>query len=144
MIKRTGSREEAGPCSDPLWLHVGRRLQLRRTQLGIKAHAAALHVGVPLQTYEAYEAGEILTPAALLAQLGELLRVPIFYFFHDAPFGNDKAVVVELNPPADYAVATEADRVLGLVTDFHKLDFERQQHLLLFARELVKDASRLR
>jgi transcriptional regulator with XRE-family HTH domain len=123
---------------------VGRRLQLRRTQLGIKAYAAASHVGVPLQTYEAYEAGEILTPAALLAQLGELLRVPIFYFFQDAPIDNDNVVVVELKAPADYAVATEVDRVLGLVTDFHKLDFERQQHLLLFARELVKDASRLR
>jgi transcriptional regulator with XRE-family HTH domain len=144
MVKRPGSREEAAPHPDPLWVHVGRRLQLRRTQLGIKAYAAASHVEVPLQTYEAYEAGEILTPAALLAQLGELLRVPIFYFFQDAPFGNDKAVVVELKPPADYAVATEADRVLGLITDFHQLDFERQQHLLLLARELVKDASRSR
>ena len=56
MVKRPGSREEAAPHPDPLWVHVGRRLQLRRTQLGIKAYAAEDGETVAMAQFESREA----------------------------------------------------------------------------------------
>src|SRR5882724_5703103 len=79
------SRQEsaASPTPDRLWVHLGRRIRLRREQIGMTGWTAANGLGVELQTYEAYEQGERLIPADQLAALAQLLNVPVFYFFED-------------------------------------------------------------
>ena len=65
----------------------------------------------------------------------------MFYFFRDVPIADDKTVAPESNPTPAFSITTEADRIVALVGDFQKLDFERQQHLLLLAGALVRDAA---
>jgi transcriptional regulator with XRE-family HTH domain len=125
---------------DQLWLHLGNRLRFRREELGIGLSNAAAHVGVTLQTFEEYETGEHLIPAKQLAELAELLAVPVFYFFEDLQIGEEKPGSQQLKPDDVYVVATEIDRIAALIGDFQKLDFERQQHLLLVARALADDS----
>lgn len=117
---------------------MGSRIRFRRQQLDIAIAKAATHVGVAPQTYEEYETGARLIPADQLADVAELFRVPVFYFFEDLQVGDDNSTVPTLN--SAFAVATETDRIATLIEDFQNLDFEHQQHLLLVARTLANDA----
>ena len=96
-------------------------------------------MGVALETYEEYETGEHLIPTKQLADLAELLAVPVFYFFEELHIGEEEPDVQQLKSDAIYTVATETDRIAALISDFQNLDFERQQHLLLVARALAND-----
>src|SRR4026209_488373 len=139
MVKNSPFEQATCASRDGLWLHLGNRLRFRREQLGIGSPTAAAHVGVALKTYEEYETGERLIPANQLANLAELLAVPVFYFFEDLPIGEETSDVQQLTPDVVYSVATETDRIAALIDDFLKLDFDRQQHLLVVARALAND-----
>jgi transcriptional regulator with XRE-family HTH domain len=138
IAEKTRIKQTAGACHDRIWLHVGSRIRFRRQQLDIAIAKAATHVGVAPQTYEEYETGARLIPADQLADVAELFRVPVFYFFEDLQVGDDNSTVPTLN--SAFAVATETDRIATLIEDFQNLDFEHQQHLLLVARTLANDA----
>jgi transcriptional regulator with XRE-family HTH domain len=139
MAKSPRFEQATGASRDRLWLHLANRLRFRREQLRIGSPKAAAHVGVALETYEKYETGEHLIPAKQLADLAELLAVPVFYFFEELHIGEEKPDVQQLKCGAIYTVATEIDRIAALIDDFQNLDFERQQHLLLVARALAND-----
>jgi transcriptional regulator with XRE-family HTH domain len=139
MAKSSRFEQASGASRDRLWLHLGNRLRFRREQLRIGSPKAAAHVGVALETYEEYENGEHLIPTKQLADLAELLAVPVFYFFEELHIGEEKPDVQQLKSDAIYTVATETDRIAALIGDFQNLDFERQQHLLLVARALAND-----
>ena len=126
--------------SEGLWQQLGSRIRFRREQLRLDARAAAAHIGVTLESYEKYEAGERLVPANQLADLAELMVVPVFYFFDDLQIGETNAPANEINLHAGYAIATESERIAALIEDFQKLDFDRQQHVLLVARVLANEA----
>lgn len=134
------SREEPAVSDTPdrLWSHLGTRIRLRREQLGLNAWTAANCAGVELQTYLHYERGERLIPADQLAALAQLLNVPLFFFFEDLQ-KTDYAVEAAKEGEISYAVATETERIAILVEDFQKLDFVRQQCLLVVARALSDD-----
>jgi len=137
MAKNSRFEQAVDACRDRMWLHLGSRIRFRREQLGLAVTKAATHVGVALQTFEEYEAGERLIPANQLAEIAELFGVPVFYFFEDLQVGDDKSMAPK--PNSAFAVATETDRIAALIEDFQNLDFEHQQHLLLVARALAND-----
>jgi transcriptional regulator with XRE-family HTH domain len=122
-----------------LWQQLGNRIRFRREQLRLEARAAAAHIGVTLESYEKYEAGERLVPANQLAELAELLAVPVFYFFDDLQIG-ETVQANEVSSHPGYAIATQSERIAALIEDFQKLDFDRQQHVLLVARVLANEA----
>ena len=119
------------------WQHLGERVRFRREQVAISSARAAAHLGVPLQLYTEYEAGELLIPAKQLAEIAALFAVPVFYFFEDLRVSNDRSDASELAPAPAYTVATDIERVASLVDDFRKLDFEGQQHALMVVRALA-------
>jgi len=125
---------------DDLWQQLGNRVRFRREQLKLDARNAAAHIRVALQTYAKYEAGERLVPANQLAELAELFTVPMFYFFEDLQIGEAKANAQRFDLAAGYVIATGSQRIAALIHDFQKLDFERQQHVLLVARLLAEGA----
>jgi len=131
---------ESSARTQGLWIHIGLRLRNQRIQMGFSEASVAAHVGIPIASYQAFEAGRAEVPAALLAQLADLFKVSIFYFFRDAPFGEIEPDLRSApEPPAIFTVATDEDRVACLVRDFRKLNRDRQQYLLLLARVLVED-----
>ncbi len=137
MAKNSRFKQAANVRRERIWLHLGSRIRFRREQLGIAVTKAVAHVGVALQTYQEYEAGERLIPANQLADLAEFFGVPVFYFFEDLQVRDDKSTAFK--PNSAFAVATETDRIATLIEDFQHLDFEHQQHLLLVARALAND-----
>jgi transcriptional regulator with XRE-family HTH domain len=140
MAKSSRIEQATKVDGEGLWQQLGSRIRFRREQLRLDARAAAAHIGVTLESYEQFEAGERLVPANQLADLAELLVVPVFYFFDDLQIGETNAPGNEVNLHAGYAIATESERIAALIEDFQKLDFDRQQHVLLVARVLANDA----
>jgi transcriptional regulator with XRE-family HTH domain len=136
--KPDASRE--GLRADGLSLHMGVRLQSRRLQLGLQKSAVAAHVGVPLTSYEEFELGQAQIPATMLAELADLFRVPLFYFFQDLPLDSPEAAPEQPEGATVLTVATHADRVAALVADFQKLGWQEQQYVLMLAQALARDS----
>ena len=73
--------KENGP--DPVDVHVGRRLRLRRTLLNISQEQLAVSVGVTFQQIQKYERGTNRVSASRIYDLARVLGVEISFFFED-------------------------------------------------------------
>lgn len=62
-------------------MHVGARIRLRRTLLGLSQMALGELVGVSFQQIQKYERGANRISAGTLHRLAEVLDTPISYFF---------------------------------------------------------------
>jgi len=80
----------AGARANPIDLHVGRRIRLRRNVLGWSQEQLASVLGVSFQQVQKYERGLNRVGASRLHDLMRALDVPIGYFFEDAPDGRGR------------------------------------------------------
>lgn len=67
--------------------HVGDRLRQRRRLLGLSQEELAARLGLALQQVQKYENGANRISASRLYQLGQLLEVPVAWFFEEMPPG---------------------------------------------------------
>lgn len=70
---------------DPIDVHVGGRLRLRRTLLGLSQTELARAVGLTFQQVQKYESGSNRVSASRLYHIAEALDVPVGFFFDDVP-----------------------------------------------------------
>jgi len=61
--------------------NIGKRLELRRLQLGLSQESLGLALGVTFEQVQKYETGDDRIEAARLQQIAEVLKVPILFFF---------------------------------------------------------------
>src|SRR5436309_733867 len=61
--------------------HVGKRLRLRRTMLGLSQEAIARPVGITFQQVQKYEKGSNAMNASRLDEFAKVMQVPVAYFF---------------------------------------------------------------
>lgn len=84
----TGSKYRARTESgdpDPIDIHVGSRLRLRRTLMGLSQTDLAKSVGLTFQQVQKYESGANRVSASRLYHIAETLDVPVSFFFDDLP-----------------------------------------------------------
>lgn len=79
----TLSRRGEGP--NPIDIHVGARLRLRRTLLGLSQEKLGEAVGITFQQLQKYERGSNRISASRLFNLSQVLGVPVNFFFDDMP-----------------------------------------------------------
>ncbi|GGE21924.1 putative HTH-type transcriptional regulator R00410 [Aureimonas endophytica] len=72
---------------NPVDIHVGSRVRLRRTMLGMSQERLGESLGITFQQIQKYEKGSNRIGASRLQKMGEVLSVPIAFFFEDAPNG---------------------------------------------------------
>lgn len=65
----------------PVDVHVGRRLRLKRTILGLSQESIAKQIGITFQQVQKYERGVNRMGASRLYDFGRILNIPIAYFF---------------------------------------------------------------
>jgi transcriptional regulator with XRE-family HTH domain len=70
---------------DPVDVHVGQRVRLRRSMLGISQTQLAKSVGLTFQAIQKYERGENRISASRLHQFAQILGVPVASFFEGLP-----------------------------------------------------------
>lgn len=83
--KRRGRRPKTGTGLDTVDTHVGARLRLRRTLLGLSQTELGRRVGLTFQQIQKYEHGTNGIAASRLWQLADILDVPVSFFFDDMP-----------------------------------------------------------
>lgn len=61
--------------------HVGKRLRLRRTMMGLSQEAVARSVGITFQQVQKYEKGSNAMNSGRLYEFARFMNVPVAYFF---------------------------------------------------------------
>ena len=70
---------------DPIDVHVGSRVRLRRTLLGLTQSGLANKLGLTFQQIQKYERGTNRMGASRLVQIGAALGVDAPWFFEELP-----------------------------------------------------------
>jgi transcriptional regulator with XRE-family HTH domain len=76
---------------NPIDTHVGKRLRLRRTLLGMSQERLGDLLGLTFQQVQKYERGVNRIGSSRLFELGQILDVPVSFFFDDLPEGDGAA-----------------------------------------------------
>ena len=68
---------------NPIDVHVGTRIRMRRLLLGMNQETLANALGLTFQQVQKYEGGANRVSASRLSAMADILGVPISYFFGD-------------------------------------------------------------
>ena len=68
---------------NPIDVHVGARIRMRRLLLGMNQETLANALGLTFQQVQKYEGGANRVSASRLSAMADILGVPISYFFGD-------------------------------------------------------------
>ncbi len=105
---------------NPIDIHVGSRLKLRRTMLGMTQEKLGDKLGVTFQQVQKYEKGANRIGASRLQEISQILDVPVSFFFEDAIQADGGAArVSEFGFADDGAASFEVSR--GSVSEAHAL-----------------------
>jgi transcriptional regulator with XRE-family HTH domain len=105
MGRKAKAATQSEPSSDrirrppnPVDVHVGARVRLRRTLLGLSQERLGTQLGLTFQQVQKYERGANRISASRLHALSTILDVPVSFFFDDLEpnavplgFGEDPA-----------------------------------------------------
>jgi transcriptional regulator with XRE-family HTH domain len=107
-IDDLGAKGEREHRASPIDAHVGARVRLRRTLLGMSQEKLGDALGLTFQQVQKYERGVNRIGASRLFDLARVLDVPIGFFFDDLPpeMGGNVAV---RSRPALYGFAETQD-----------------------------------
>ena len=75
----------AGKKPNPVDVHVGSRVRLRRMLLGMSQERLGDSLGLTFQQVQKYEKGVNRISASRLFQIVKILDVPVQFFFEEAP-----------------------------------------------------------
>jgi transcriptional regulator with XRE-family HTH domain len=106
-----GSDREGRPS--PIDVHVGSRIRLRRTLLGMSQERLGEALGLTFQQVQKYERGVNRVGASRLFDLSRVLDVPISFFFDDMP----DALSTSYGAPSSKRMAGFADTQEGFSDD---------------------------
>ena len=80
---KPGERHHRITNNNAIDLHVGKRLRLRRTLLGMSQEQLGAELNITFQQVQKYERGANRISASRLWDMGQILDVPVSYFFDD-------------------------------------------------------------
>ncbi|MBL8584603.1 MAG: helix-turn-helix transcriptional regulator [Rhizobiaceae bacterium] len=84
---------------NPIDVHVGGRIRLRRNMLSMSQERLGENLGITFQQIQKYEKGTNRVGASRLQAIARILGVPVAFFFEEAP-GRDGSGLAE--DGADY------------------------------------------
>lgn len=84
----------------PIDVHVGKRLRIRRTMLGMSQDAVGKAIGVSFQQIQKYERGINRMGASRLYEFAKILNTPVSYFFEEFQDPDHEAVPMGMAEPS--------------------------------------------
>ena len=85
LVDEGDDPERGSRRANPMDVHVGSRVRLRRMLLGMSQEKLGEHLGLTFQQVQKYEKGVNRIGASRLFELARVMGVPVQYFFDDAP-----------------------------------------------------------
>ena len=113
---------------NPIDVHVGSRVRLRRTLLGMSQEKLGEAIGLTFQQVQKYERGANRIGASRLFDLSQVLDVPVSFFFDDMPAsadipGEEPAGLSDDKPGGGYEPDPMAKReTLELVRAYYRIN----------------------
>ncbi len=89
---------------NPIDIHVGSRVRLRRMMLGMSQEKLGEALGITFQQIQKYEKGTNRVGASRLQHIATVLKVPVSFFFEDAPGTPEEAAGFAENSGHSYVV----------------------------------------
>jgi transcriptional regulator with XRE-family HTH domain len=96
----SSGRRQKSDKPNPVDIHVGSRVRLRRTLLGMSQEKLGDALGLTFQQVQKYERGANRVGASRLYDLSRVLDVPVSYFFEE--FGEASAQGASESPSDPY------------------------------------------
>ncbi len=111
---------------NPIDVHVGSRVRLRRTLLGMSQEKLGQAIGLTFQQVQKYERGANRIGASRLFDLSRVLDVPVSFFFDDMPPEVAKTPAQKYFTPEEVPDTQEVDplakrETLELVRAYYKV-----------------------
>ncbi len=91
----------AGKKPNPVDIHVGSRVRLRRMLLGMSQERLGNAMGLTFQQVQKYEKGVNRIGASRLFHISRILDVPVQFFFEEAPQLDGLAVTGMAEPESE-------------------------------------------
>lgn len=122
---------------DPIDIHVGSRVRLRRTLLGMSQEKLGDALGLTFQQIQKYERGANRIGSSRLFKLSQILDVPVSFFFDDMPEAIEKATSGLSEAPTEPFEADQLSKreTLELVRAYYRIDEQKVRKRMF---ELVK------
>ena len=125
---------------NPVDIHVGRRIRLRRTLMGMSQEKLGTAVTLTFQQIQKYESGANRVGSSRLFQFSKVLSVPVSFFFDDMPpeVSGAPAGLREDTVPFNDDIMTKRES-LNLVRHYYRLPNERiRKHVRDLLAELAR------
>lgn len=118
-VEERGSRR-----ANPVDVHVGSRVRLRRMLLGMSQEKLGEHLGLTFQQVQKYEKGINRIGASRLFDLSQVLGVPVQFFYEELAVAGAGAAGFGERPAESYAVeflgsreGLELNKAFARITD---------------------------
>ena len=132
---------------DNVDVHVGQRLRVRRSLLGMSQEKLAEAIGLTFQQIQKYERGINRISAGRLFQFSKILDVPVGYFYDKIGGSNETANYVGLSDNQQEAFGGEEDimqskETIELVRAYYALgDATKRKEALRFFKAMSGTSS---
>ena len=84
-----GEISEIGKKPNPIDIHVGARIRLKRTMERLSQEKLADQLGITFQQVQKYEKGTNRIGASRLKEISDILTVPVSFFFEGLPSSDE-------------------------------------------------------
>jgi len=148
ITRRTSARGRLDDGSaNPIDIHVGARMRLRRTLLGMSQEKLGEAIGLTFQQVQKYERGANRIGASRLFDLSRVLDVPVSFFFDDMPDAvqaqSPVAVITGTAPAATEAATVGRDHLtsretLELVRHYYQIPPRARVQVYALAKALAR------
>ncbi|WP_374651320.1 helix-turn-helix domain-containing protein [Dongia sp.] len=142
--RKSSGRMASKGFPNPIDVHVGRKLQLRRTLLGMSQEKLGNLIGLTFQQIQKYESGANRVSSSRLFDIARVLDIGIPYFFEGMSGEVEKQSPGHLQGAVPLASDEEKDpmarrETLELVRAYYQIKSPKvRKHLVDLARSLGK------
>lgn len=115
-MSETGKKQ-----SDPIDVHVGSRIKLRRTMNGMSQGKLGDSLGITFQQIQKYERGTNRVGASRLQNIAHVLNVPLSFFFENAPANDANVMDANVFPRDDFQTFLSSPEGFRLNREFVRI-----------------------
>jgi transcriptional regulator with XRE-family HTH domain len=119
---------------NPIDVHVGKRIRMRRLLLGMNQETLANALGLTFQQVQKYEGGANRVSASRLSAMADILDVPISFFFSDLQSDDTHSTRAE----REWRERMERPETIELIRLYYAIRDPQVRHQFL---ELVKSVA---
>jgi transcriptional regulator with XRE-family HTH domain len=124
---------------NPIDVHVGKRIRMRRLLLGMNQETLANALGLTFQQVQKYEGGANRVSASRLSAMADILDVPISFFFGDLQTDDSTSTAQE----REWRERMERPETIELIRLYYAIpDSQVRQHFLELVKAIAGSAKR--